>query len=62
MFEQGGGGGQNDAVAALITEGNKRGGVALHFRYPLSISYCCKRTDTTKLLLIEMLQNVSTAN
>jgi len=53
---------QCDGVAALITERNQMGAIALHFRYPLLSSYWCKSTDTTKLLLIAMLQNVSTAN
>ena len=49
MFEQkgGGGGGQCDGVAALITERNQMGARALHFRYPPSSSYYCKSTDTT---------------
>jgi hypothetical protein len=60
MFEQKGR--QCDGVAALITERNQMRAIALYFRYPTLSSYCCKSTDITKLLLIAMLQNVSTAN
>lgn len=60
MFEQKGR--QCDGVVALITERNQMRAIALYFRYPPSSRYCCKSTDTTKLLLIVMLQNVSTAN
>jgi len=60
MFEQKGR--QCDGVVALITERNQMGAIALHFRYSPLSSYCCKSTDTTKLLLIAMIQNVSTTN
>jgi hypothetical protein len=60
MFEQKGR--HCDGVAALITERNQMGAIALHFRYATLSSYFRKSTDTTKLLLIAMLPNVSTAN